>query len=69
MSFVKCEMLFSSRYYYSYCQVYVMYTTLHYLLSTVKELFYNFHLAAFIAEAQLPHNDVNSKSIVIKLLA
>jgi hypothetical protein len=28
------------------------YTTQYYILSIVKELFYTFHLAAFIAEAQ-----------------
>jgi hypothetical protein len=41
--------------------------TVFHILSIIHELFNDFNVAAFIAEAQLPHNDVNAKSLFIRL--
>jgi hypothetical protein len=57
-------MLFSSRKNYSYRYFHDVYTVFH-ILSIIHELFYDAHVAAFIAEARLPHNDVNAKSLFI----
>jgi hypothetical protein len=57
-------MLFSSRKNYSYRYFHVVFTVF-YILSIIHELFNDFNVAAFIAEAQLPHNDVNAKSLFI----